>query len=111
MLRGVMSATSRCLNSLALITVLLLVAVAPVPVPVRKAEATPPASDRLFLWKVTPKAGKNFVYLLGSIHARSKDFYPLPDEIEDAYTACQVLAVEVDLAAQDQDALQELLTE
>jgi uncharacterized protein YbaP (TraB family) len=67
------------------------------------------APDKLFLWKVTPRAGKNFAYLLGSIHAGSKDFYPLPDEIEDAYTECQVLAVEVDLAAQDQDALQELL--
>jgi uncharacterized protein YbaP (TraB family) len=75
------------------------------------AEAPAPdkPSDKLFLWKVTPKAGKNVVYLLGSIHAGSADFYPLPDEIEDAYAECQVLAVEVDLAAQDQEALQQLM--
>jgi hypothetical protein len=67
------------------------------------------SSDKLFLWKVTPRAGKTAVYLLGSIHAGSRDFYPLPTEIEDAFAGCQVLAVEVDLAAQDQAALQELL--
>jgi uncharacterized protein YbaP (TraB family) len=66
-------------------------------------------SDKLFLWKVTPRAGKNVAYLLGSIHAGSKDFYPLPDEIEDAFAGCQVLAVEVNLEAQDQAALQDLL--
>ena len=68
-------------------------------------------SDKLFLWKVTPRAGKNVAYLLGSIHAGSRDFYPLPDEIEDAFDECQVLAVEVDLAAQDQEALQQLVTD
>ena len=89
---------------------LLLGAAAPT-VPAPAAGTAPAASDRLFLWKVAPKAGKNFVYLLGSVHAGTPDLYPLGDEIEDAFAECQVLAVEVDLAAQDQEALQALLLE
>ena len=94
------------------VLVLLLGGAAPLPVRVpapADRHAAADTSDRLFLWRVTPKAGRNVVYLLGSIHAAAKDFYPLPDEIEDAFAQSKVLAVEVDLAAQDQDALQQLL--
>ena len=94
-----------------LVLLLVLLVGAGQRVPVAPADATPAAkeSDRLFLWKVAPKAGRNFVYLLGSVHAATPDMYPLPDEIENAFAECRVLAVEVDLAAQDQEALQELL--
>src|SRR5687768_3893920 len=74
-------------------------------------EAHHKESDRLYLWKVTPKVGRNVVYLLGSIHAGTEDMYPLPDEIEAAFDECAVLAVEVDLASQDQEALQTFLAE
>jgi uncharacterized protein len=91
-----------------LIAVLLVIPILAHRTPAAETKPQEP-SDKLFLWKATPRAGKNVVYLLGSIHSGSKDFYPLPDEIEDAYADCQVLAVEVDLAAQDQEALQQLL--
>jgi hypothetical protein len=73
-------------------------------------EAKPPVdSDRLFLWKVTSPT--NTVYLLGSIHVATEDFYPLPEEIEKAFAASKVLAVEVDLTKVDAGAMQGALME
>jgi uncharacterized protein len=94
-----------------LLVLLLLVGAAPTVAAPAAGDTAPPGreSDRLFLWKVTPKAGKNFVYLLGSVHAATPDLYPLPREIDDAFLQCQVLAVEVDLAGQDQEGLLQLL--
>lgn len=65
------------------------------------AKAAPAAPGGTFLWKVTPKdaapddAGHT-VYLLGSIHVGAPDFYPLPNEIEQAFAASKKLVVEVD---------------
>jgi uncharacterized protein len=52
------------------------------------------APDRLFVWKVTSKT--NTAYLLGSVPVGSEDFYPLPQEVEDAFKDSKVLVVEVD---------------
>jgi uncharacterized protein YbaP (TraB family) len=48
-----------------------------------------------FLWRV--QSGTSTAYLLGSIHILKKDFYPLSREIEDAYAASSVLAVEANI--------------
>lgn len=49
-----------------------------------------------FLWKVEgPKGG--VVYLLGSMHVLTPDFYPLAPEIEQAFTASTTLVEEVDI--------------
>jgi uncharacterized protein YbaP (TraB family) len=52
-----------------------------------------------FLWKIDAPAGA--VYLLGSIHAANKDFYPLPKIVEDAFQKSANLAVEVDITRQE----------
>ena len=54
-------------------------------------------------WKAT--SGKNVTYLLGSIHVGSKDFYPLPREVEDAFESSAVLVVEVDVNRIDKQKL------
>ncbi len=54
------------------------------------------AQARTFGWKVTGKGG--VVYLVGSIHLLSKDFYPLNPAIEAAYKDADLLVEEVDMA-------------
>lgn len=44
-------------------------------------------------------------YLLGSIHIGSRDFYPLPSQIEAAFERAQALVVEVDMTKVDSSAL------
>src|SRR5260370_40851619 len=53
-----------------------------------------PAPKRSMFWKVS--SGEHVAYLLGSIHFGSKDMYPLPKEIEDAFDRSAVLLVEAD---------------
>ncbi len=55
-------------------------------------------AQNAFFWKVESPAGA--VYLLGSIHAATKDFYPLPTVIEDAFKSSSNLIVEVDITRQ-----------
>ncbi len=88
-----------------------LVVTLPAP-PVSKAapanQAVPEVRARQgLMWKVS-SAG-NTVYLLGSIHLGSGDFYPLPEQIEAAFEKSNVLVVEVDLRRVDQSKLQGLL--
>jgi uncharacterized protein len=54
-----------------------------------------PAAARDFLWKVTGKAGS--VYLVGSVHLLTKDFYPLSAALERAFTESNLLVEEADL--------------
>jgi uncharacterized protein YbaP (TraB family) len=61
-------------------------------------------AKRLFLWKATSKTGT--VYLLGSIHVGDRNFYPLPDEVENAFAESKDLVVEVDLTKVGADAVQ-----
>lgn len=54
------------------------------------------AAARDFLWKVSGPAGT--VYLVGSVHLLTKDFYPLSPAIEAAFKDSDLLVEEVDFA-------------
>ncbi|TDO96352.1 TraB/GumN family protein [Marinomonas balearica] len=49
---------------------------------------------KAFLWKAQYQ--QNTVYIAGSIHALSEDFYPLPSNLLNAFEKSQRLAVELD---------------
>ena len=55
-----------------------------------------PAAALDFLWKVTGKTGT--VYLVGSVHMLTKDFYPLSQTLEDSFKESDLLVEETDLA-------------
>jgi len=54
------------------------------------------ASARTFAWKVTGKGGA--IYLVGSVHVLTPDFYPLDPALDAAYKDSDLLVEEVDLA-------------
>jgi len=54
------------------------------------------AEAKSFAWKVTGKSG--VVYLVGSVHLLSNDFYPLQPPLEAAYKDSDLLVEEVDMA-------------
>ena len=54
------------------------------------------ADARDFLWKVTGKTGT--VYLMGSIHLLTQDFYPLSAGLDRAFKESDLLVEEADLA-------------
>lgn len=58
------------------------------------------APERSMLWRVRAGAGPP-VYLAGSIHVLSKEFYPLPDSWNRAFEAATVLVEEIDLTEAD----------
>ncbi len=58
--------------------------------------SAPAAAARSFLWKASK--GTNAVYLLGSVHMLTSDFYPLNPALESAYKDANLLVEEVDLA-------------
>ena len=66
-------------------------------------------TDKAFLWKV--EAPKATLYLMGSLHFATADFYPLRADVEQAFTASQQLVVEVDVAAVDPLQLQQMILE
>src|SRR4051794_13635579 len=74
-----------------------------------EADAKPGAVERLFFWKVT--VASNTVYLLGSIHVGSEAFYPLADEIENAFADSKVLVVEVNTNKVDSSDLEAQLAD
>jgi uncharacterized protein len=53
------------------------------------------APARNFLWKVNGRGGA--VYVVGSVHLLTKDFYPLNPAVEAAYQDSDLLVEEVDL--------------
>jgi uncharacterized protein YbaP (TraB family) len=53
------------------------------------------AASRDFMWKVTGKTGA--MYLIGSVHMLTQDFYPLSKAFEDAFKESDLLVEEVDL--------------
>jgi len=55
------------------------------------------AQAKSFGWKVTGKNGGT-VYLIGSVHLLSSDFYPLQPPLEAAYKDSDLLVEEVDMA-------------
>jgi uncharacterized protein YbaP (TraB family) len=54
------------------------------------------ADAKTFAWKVSGKGG--IVYLVGSVHVLSADFYPLNAALESAYKDTDLLVEEVDMA-------------
>ncbi|WP_323844669.1 TraB/GumN family protein [Microbulbifer magnicolonia] len=58
-------------------------------------------TDRGIFWRAD-KAGQT-VYLLGSVHLATPDFYPLRASIERAYAASDALVVEADILAAEGD--------
>lgn len=59
------------------------------------AQAQAPTSPRHFLWEVVSMS--NRAYLFGTVHAGKKDWYPLPQAVEDAFADSKVLVVEADV--------------
>ncbi len=74
-------------------------------------DGTEPASGLLF-WEVTSPDGTETMYLLGSIHVADDSIYPMPEVVMDAYQSSDLLAVEADILAyeQDQKAISRLTT-
>jgi uncharacterized protein YbaP (TraB family) len=54
------------------------------------------AQAKSFAWKVTGKSGA--IYLVGSVHLLSSDFYPLQPALDAAYKDSDLLVEEVDMA-------------
>jgi len=54
------------------------------------------AAGKSFMWKASK--GQGAVYLVGSVHALSQDFYPLAPALEDGFKDSDLLVEEVDLA-------------
>src|SRR5438067_8589281 len=57
--------------------------------------ATAHAQTRNFLWKATGK--QNAVYLVGSVHMLTKDYYPLSPALDAAFKDSNLLVEEADL--------------
>src|SRR5215471_4836343 len=55
----------------------------------------PAAGARSFLWKATSSRGS--LYLVGSVHMLSKDYYPLSPALEAAFKDSDLLVEEADL--------------
>src|SRR5213595_3046975 len=53
------------------------------------------AASRNFIWKVTGK--QNAIYLVGSIHMLTKDYYPLNPALDSAFKDSDLLVEEADL--------------
>jgi hypothetical protein len=60
------------------------------------ATAAQPRAERSFIWKATNDRG--VVYLVGSVHMLTKDFYPLAPSLDAAFKDSDLLVEEVDLA-------------
>ena len=60
------------------------------------------APKKLLMWKA--QSGSNTVYLVGSIHIGSKEMYPLPKVMDDAFKNSKVMVVEVNVNKVDQTA-------
>lgn len=67
------------------------------------------ANDKAFIWEVVSE--HSTVYLTGSIHFADKSFYPLRQEIEEAFNRSDYLVVELDINKMDHDAYNRLVSE
>ncbi|WHI52652.1 TraB/GumN family protein [Microbulbifer sp. MLAF003] len=54
-------------------------------------------TDQGIFWKATKE--NQTIYLLGSIHLATEDFYPMRPQIERAYAESDAIAVEADILA------------
>ena len=66
----------------------------------QQAAPAQPKPRRFLMWKATSPT--TTVYLVGSIHIGDSGLYPLPREVESAFAAARVLAVEINVKNVDQ---------
>src|ERR1700681_653606 len=66
----------------------------------QQAAPAQPKPRRFLMWKATSPT--TTVYLVGSIHMSDSSMYPLPKEVESAFAAAKVLAVEINIKNTDQ---------
>jgi uncharacterized protein YbaP (TraB family) len=66
----------------------------------QQAAPAQPKPRRFLMWKATSPT--TTVYLVGSIHMSDSSMYPLPKEVESAFAAAKVLAVEINVKNTDQ---------
>jgi uncharacterized protein YbaP (TraB family) len=66
----------------------------------QQAATTQPNPRRFLMWKSTSPT--TTIYLVGSIHVGDSGMYPLPKEVESAFAAARVLAVEINIKDVDQ---------
>ena len=66
----------------------------------QQAAPAQPQARRFLMWKATSPSAT--VYLVGSIHVGDSSMYPLPKEVESAFAAAKVLAVEINIKNADQ---------
>lgn len=59
-----------------------------------------PKPRRFLMWKATSPTVT--LYLVGSIHVGDNSMYPLPQEVESAFAAAKVLAVEINIKNTDE---------
>ena len=86
---------------------------APTEAPTEPETTEPPeAGSNPLLYKVTDEDG-DVVWLFGSIHVGTPEFYPLPDYVMNAFTQSEALAVEMDIIAAEKNpfALTEAMTQ
>jgi len=73
----------------------------------QQAAPAQPKPRRFLMWKATSPTAT--VYLVGSIHLGDSSMYPLPKEVESAFAAAKVLAVEINIKNADQAKMMGLL--
>src|SRR6476659_7104934 len=73
----------------------------------QQAAPAQPTPRRLLMWKATSPTAT--VYLVGSIHLGDSSMYPLPREVESAFAAAKVLAVEINVKNADQAKMEGLV--
>lgn len=66
----------------------------------QQAAPAQPRPRRFLMWKAASPTAT--VYLVGSIHLGDSSMYPLPKEVESAFAAAKVLAVEINIKNADQ---------
>jgi uncharacterized protein len=73
----------------------------------QQAAPAQPKPRRFLMWKATSPSAT--VYLVGSIHVGDSSMYPLPKEVESAFAAAKVLAVEINVKNADQSRMMGLV--
>jgi len=73
----------------------------------QQAAPAQPKPRRFLMWKATSPSAT--VYLVGSIHVGDSSMYPLPKEVESAFAAAKVLAVEINVKNADQSKMMGLV--
>jgi uncharacterized protein YbaP (TraB family) len=66
----------------------------------QQAAPAQPKPRRFLMWKAASPT--TTVYLVGSIHLGDSSMYPLPKEVESAFAAAKVLAVEINIKNADE---------